>query len=137
MQDFKQILKENKIKVTPQRELIYKELLKLDHPSADIVFSRVKETFPNISYDTVYRALLTFSEIGIVDVVEGYGEPKRFDTNVGRHHHFRCLNCNKIIDIYGDYFDDLVVPEELSEKYNLIKTKVILEGICEDCKKKK
>ncbi|GAG57872.1 Peroxide operon regulator [subsurface metagenome] len=134
MKDFKQLLKENNIKVTPQRNLIYRELLNLEgHPSADIVFNKVKKTFPNISYDTVYRTLLTFSKIGIVDIVEGYGEPKRFDTNVNKHHHFRCLNCNKIVDIYEDCFDDLKIPDKVMEKFKVLKSKVILEGICDEC----
>ena len=97
------------------------------------IFNKVKKTFPNISYDTVYRTLLTFSKIGIVDIVEGYGEPRRFDTNVNKHHHFRCLNCNKIIDIYEDYFDDLKIPDKVMEKFKVLKSKVILEGICDEC----
>jgi len=131
---FKEILKENNIKITPQRTIIYKELLNSkDHPYADIVFKRVKETFPNISYDTVNRTLLTFSKIGIVDIVEGWGEPKRFDTNTKKHHHFRCLNCNTIIDLYESSFDNLKIPDGVKKKFKVLKSKVLLEGICNEC----
>lgn len=137
MKNFKQVLKENNIKVTPQREIIYRELSKSeDHPYADVVFKMVKKTFPNISYDTVYRTLMTFARIGLLDIVEGYGEPKRFDTNTNKHHHFRCLNCNKIIDIYNGDFGNLKIPEKIRKKYKVVGSKVIIEGICPECKDK-
>ncbi len=135
MKEFNQLLKENNIKITPQRALIYAELIGLDHPSADILFNKVKKTFPNISYDTVYRTLLTYSRIGLLDVVEGYGEPKRFDTNTDSHHHFRCLQCSSITDIKRDHFDNLEIPEEIFSRFQVLRSKVVLEGICKKCKK--
>ena len=99
MDFFRRKCRENTLKVTPQRIVIYKELIKSkDHPNADVLFQRVKNIIPDISLDTVNRTLLTFSKIGIIGVVEGYGDPRRFDPDLEIHHHFRCINCNKIID---------------------------------------
>jgi len=50
-----------------------------DHPSADNIYRRLVKKGPNISFDTINRTLLTFSKIGIVNIVEGYGQTKRFD----------------------------------------------------------
>lgn len=134
MQAFKDLLKKNNIKITPQRNVIYQELVRSqDHPYAESVFKRVRKIFPNISYDTVYRTLMTFKEIGIIDIVEGYGEPRRFDTNIRPHHHFRCLNCNKIIDIENKGLDDLKIPKELDMGLKVKRFKVLMEGICPDC----
>jgi Fur family peroxide stress response transcriptional regulator len=80
------------LKVTPQRMAVYKTLVESkEHPSADVVFRKVKKIFPNISLDTVNRTLLTLSDIGIAFAVEGSGDPKRFDGNLESHQHFKCI----------------------------------------------
>src|SRR4030066_395339 len=76
MDIFYQRSKKHGLRITPQRTAIYQELLKAkDHPSADIIYKRIVGKIPNISFDTVNRTLLTFSKIGIANIVEGYGQP--------------------------------------------------------------
>jgi len=87
------------------------------------VFARVKKVLPNISYDTVNRTFLTFSKVGIANVVEGRGEPKRFDPNTGRHHHFWCIKCNKIIDFDDSSLDNLKISEELQKRFTVLNKK--------------
>ena len=131
---FKERCREHNLKITPQRTEIYKELLKAkDHPSADMMYKRIRKNLPNISFDTVYRTLLSFSEIGIADIVEGYGEPKRFDPNTRDHHHFHCTKCGNIIDFQSELYDNIEIPEEIKKEFNVTKRRVILEGICKKC----
>lgn len=133
---FKAKCKEHGLKNTPQRSAIYKELLKSkDHPNADIVFRKVRKTFPNISFDTINRTLLTFAEIGIINIVEGYGDPKRFDPDIDNHHHCRCMQCNRIIDFQNNLYDNIKIPEEFKKQFTVINKRVVLEGICNKCKK--
>ena len=128
--------KENGLKITPQRTAIYQELLKAkDHPSADDIYNRIVKKIPNISFDTVNRTLLTFSKIGITNVVEGYGQPKRYDPDMNTHHHFRCIRCNSIIDFNNKDYDNITVPEELNRQFSVIRKKVVLEGLCSKCRK--
>jgi len=134
MEEFRKRCGENGLKVTPQRTVIYAEFLRSkDHPSADVLYKRVKKTLPNISFDTVYRTLQSFYEIGLANVLDGTGEPKRFDPETHRHHHFRCIRCGNIYDFYTDIYDNLETPEEIRNKFNVKRKKVILEGICEYC----
>jgi Fur family peroxide stress response transcriptional regulator len=134
---FREKCREHSLKVTPQRTLIYKELLKSkDHPNADVLFSRVNKIFPDISLDTVNRTLLTFHNIGIVNIVEGYGDPRRFDPDIENHHHFRCVKCNSITDFDYNLYDNLKVPEEIQKKFFVLNKKVLLEGYCDKCRKK-
>lgn len=132
---FEQRCRENNLKLTPQRSAVYRELLKSeDHPSADIVFRRLRKLFPNISLDTVSRTLLTFQKIGLANIVEGSGAPKRFDANIERHHHFRCLGCNRIIDIYDESYDTITIPEEIQRQCIVMNKTVHLEGLCGECR---
>ncbi len=134
MKLFYQKCEDHGLKVTPQRVFIYQELLKAtDHPSIDEVYQRVKQSLPNISFDTVYRTALSLAELGIIDIVEGHSGSRRFDANTASHHHFRCLKCHKIIDFDSDYYDQVKIPDELRKKFKIQNQRIILEGICDEC----
>ncbi len=137
MENFTELCKKNNLKITPQRSLIFKELMNSkDHPSAEILYKKVKEVFPAISFDTVYRTLLTFCRIGAAEILTLPGEPKRFEGNRDKHYHFRCVKCDHIIDIYDNSYK-LDIPESISKKFEVLSSKIIFEGICDKCKKNK
>ena len=123
------------LRVTPQRLVIYKMIHgSKEHPNADVIYRKAKKLFSSISFDTVNRTLLTFARIGILKVVEGFGYPKRFDPDLENHHHFHCLKCNCIIDFYEESFNTLKIPESISQGNIVTGKKVVLEGICYNCK---
>jgi Fur family peroxide stress response transcriptional regulator len=124
------------LKITPQRTAIVQELLKAkDHPTADDIYQRIVKKIPNISFDTVNRTLLTFSKIGLIKVVEGYGQAKQYDPDLGPHHHFRCIRCGRIIDFHNEDYDNIAVPPEISNRFTVTDKKVVLEGFCGQCGK--
>jgi Fur family peroxide stress response transcriptional regulator len=126
--------KEFGLKITPQRTAVFEELLKAkDHPTADDIYKRIVKRIPNISFDTVNRTLSTFAEIGLTKVVEGYGQAKRYDPDLGSHHHFRCVRCARIVDFHSKDYDDLAVPAEIGERFTVTGKKVVLEGLCGRC----
>lgn len=128
---------ENGLKITPQRKIIFEELAKAkDHPSADALFKRARKHLANISFDTVYRTLLSFSEIGVISLVEGYGEQKRFEPNLEKHHHFRCRVCHTIYDFEDESYDDIAVPKAVQKHGTVTSKRVVLEGVCTRCKRK-
>ncbi len=128
---------ENGLKITPQRSLIFDELSRAkDHPTADAIYKRVRQSLSNISFDTVYRTLLSFTKIGIVNLVEGTGEQKRFEPNLHQHHHFRCIRCYTIYDFENEAYNNIVVPEDVQRQGVIINKRVVLEGICSKCKGK-
>jgi len=109
--------KEHNLRITPQRTAIYKALQNdRSHPSADIVYKIIKATFPNISFDTVNRTLLSFVDIGVLKIAESYNRQKRFDPNLERHHHLSCIKCGKIIDFENKDFDELKIPNSIKNK---------------------
>jgi len=128
--------KQKGLKVTPQRTAIFQELLKAkDHPTADDIYKRIVKKIPNISFDTVNRTLLTFSKISITRIVEGYGQAKRYDPDMGIHHHFRCIQCGSITDFYNKDYDNIAVPPEINKRFTVTGKKVVLEGLCGKCGK--
>lgn len=134
---FRKKCKENKLKITPQRIVVYRELIKSkNHPHAEALYKRVKKIIPDISLDTVNRTLLTFSKIGLVKNVEGYGDPRRYEPDLNNHHHFRCVNCNSIIDFEYKPYGDLPVPPDIKKRFRVMDKKVLLEGYCDKCLKR-
>jgi Fur family peroxide stress response transcriptional regulator len=128
--------KEANLKITHQRSVIYDALHNdRTHPSADDVYRKVRQLIPSISYDTVNRTLLSFVRIGLLKVVEGYGRPKRFEPNAEQHHHFQCLRCNTIVDIYDPELDTVKIPVSIAGKFMVTGKKVVVEGLCDKCKK--
>jgi Fur family peroxide stress response transcriptional regulator len=124
------------LKITPQRIAIYKEVLSCsDHPSAYEIYKNLKDAHPNISLDTINRTLLTFAEIGLIQIVEGSGNVRRFDPNSEQHHHLHCIKCGAIIDFYNETYNNLEVPAEIKEKFVINKIRVVLEGTCDKCKR--
>ena len=82
-------LADSGLRSTPQRELIYRVLLdKRDHPTADQVFTRVKEELPGISLATVYNCLDTLVQRGLVKQVNLERAPTRYCPNLHPHAHF-------------------------------------------------
>lgn len=135
---FEDICRKNGLKITPQRIEIYRQLcFSLDHPSATKIYQKLRKSYSHISLDTVNRNLVAFYRIGAVEIVEGSGDPKRFDSNLTLHHHFRCIKCNKLIDIYNEDFDKAEVPEELKATFTILRKRVYLEGVCQECKNKR
>ena len=135
IRDLLQICQEHHLKITPQRVAIYKKLLKLDtHPTADAIYKIVKRDYPNISFDTVNRTLLTFTEIGIVDIVEIFGGAKRFDPKVTTHHHLHCIRCGQVFDFHCRAYDNLKVPEGVHEQFQVMSKRVVLKGVCKTCR---
>jgi Fur family peroxide stress response transcriptional regulator len=134
--EFKDLCRKSDLKITPQRVVIYEILSSTDeHPSAETVYKKARRIMPNISFDTVNRTLNTFSDIGAAFIVEGTGDVRRFDAGLGVHQHFKCVKCKRIIDFHYKEFDNVHRPAEL-EKFDILKSTVYFEGICDVCKKK-
>lgn len=136
-QEFKKHCRKHGLRATPQRLAVYMELRKAkDHPCIETVTRRIRRKMPTVSFDTVYRTLISLADLGMVDVVEGYGGSRRFDGDVSVHHHFRCTRCNRIEDFVSDYYSAVEVPEDVRERFHVARQRILLEGLCNRCLEK-
>ena len=129
---FFEICRQNNLKITPQRTATYQAVVKSDnHPTADDIFQIVNREFPSISFDTINRTLLTFTQIGLLTIAESYKGARRFDPNVENHHHIHCLKCGNIIDFSSEEFNQLMAPEQLLQEFAcILSSRVVFNGIC-------
>lgn len=137
MEHFIAKCKEFNLKVTPQRIAIYREVInRKTHPTTDEIFQSIKKDFPFISFDTVNRTLLTFSQIGILSIIESYSGARRFDPDLKKHHHMHCIKCGKIIDFENDEYDQIKIPPQIRQKFKILNARVVLNGYCDSCLQK-
>ncbi len=131
---FVAVCRAHSLKITPQRTAIHSLLRDCrDHPSADQVYRLIKREFPNISFETVNRTLLTFASIGLISIVESTSGVRRFDPDMKSHHHMHCIRCGRIFDFQHEGYDALDVPGPLNEKFSVLSKRVVLHVICPFC----
>ena len=122
------------VKHSRQRECIKHYLMsRKDHPTADMVYSAVREEFPNISLGTVYRNLTFLEEHGeIVKLICG-GSCDRYDARISRHYHFVCSVCGSVSDLEMMPLDHIDVIA--GEKFDGIIEghQVVFYGKCRQC----
>ncbi|MBN1624362.1 MAG: transcriptional repressor [Clostridia bacterium] len=98
------------------------------HPTADMVYEKLKREIPSISLGTVYRNLHMLAEQGLINKLSTGSGADRFDGDTGGHTHFKCDNCGKIFDIDdNDKTDYPLTEHHITGKY------VTYSGMCIDC----
>jgi Fur family zinc uptake transcriptional regulator len=65
--------------------------------TAKEILDEMQQDYPGLSFDTVYRNLSLFEELGIVEATEWNGERRyRFHCDsTEHHHHLICTRCGK------------------------------------------
>ncbi|HPJ00252.1 MAG TPA: Fur family transcriptional regulator [Enterococcus sp.] len=131
-----QTLKDNGLKYTKKREAMIAYLAKANrYVPAKELHEYMSTEYPGLSYDTIYRNLHDFSEIGILEETELNGEMKfRFHCcSHGiehHHHHFICTICGKTKELSicpMDFFQDQLPGCTIeSHRFEIF-------GRCEEC----
>ncbi len=134
IEELKKLCGESGIKLTHQRLEIFKELMAVsNHPSAELIYKRLRRKLPTVALDTVYRTLATFDELGLVKKLHLMNERTLFDTNLKVHHHFICNHCRKVEDIYWQRFDSCKLPEGIGEVGMIESRHLEFHGVCRNC----
>lgn len=94
-----QILKDKGYKYTGKRKEMVR-IFKRDrrYLSAKDICKYMQDDYPGLSYDTIYRNLALFEELGILEATELSGERIYrlcCSTDNEHHHHLICLSCGK------------------------------------------
>jgi Fe2+ or Zn2+ uptake regulation protein len=119
---------------TRQRELVL-EIVRstMEHPTAEWVHRQARRRLPRISLATVYRNLKRLAEEGAIREIHTGGHPARYDGNIGRHYHIRCLGCGRVNDLPLSV--DTRIEEEAGRamSYRVLGHAVEVHGLCPLC----
>lgn len=136
MDNITAIFKEKKLKLTPQRIAVYKYLQSTkEHPSAETIYKVLHVEYPTMSLATVYKALKTLVEVNLVQEINVGEGNFRYDANVLSHPHIQCVSCERVDDIEGVSFPDLIEKVDSYTNYTVFSNKIYFYGLCPDCQK--
>ncbi len=125
------ILKDNGYKFTRKREMFLQLFAReRRYLTARDVLEHLKPTFSGLSFDTIYRNLAVFTDLGILEETELDGE-KRFRFSCatsGHHHHMICLECGKTSAIQACPMNEIQ-----SDDFFITDHKFEIYGYCQEC----
>lgn len=124
---------EKRARNTKQLEVIW-EAIKDDtsHPTADQVYARVRERFPNVSLGTVYRNLQKLVADEKLQVLM-LGRSQHFDPLVTRHQHFICEKCGRVFDVLVDTRDEIKPAKLPHAGFKVTSHQLAFYGACKHC----
>ncbi|MDR1800833.1 MAG: transcriptional repressor [Lachnospiraceae bacterium] len=128
------------MKYSRQRECIIRYLESTtEHPTADTVYSYVRQEFPRISLGTVYRNLNLLTEVGEIKKITAPDGADRFDADKSRHYHVLCTSCGKVSDMMIDdsKINDFHRLAEENYSGTISAHSILFYGTCRDCEIKK
>ncbi|ANQ54119.1 MULTISPECIES: transcriptional repressor [Thermosipho] len=131
MESYAKILKLHDIRPTIQRIQILKFIIESKvHPSADEIYEELKSKIHAISRATVYNTVNLLSEKGVIKEVIT-PSAIRYDYEIVPHHHFFCLKCKKVYDVFGELPE--IQKVDSIDGHLVKKIQYCLVGICKKC----
>lgn len=118
---------------TIQRSLVLAAMQKLNHPTADDIYSAIKTQYPSISRGTVYRNLALLVEHGNLRKVQLAGGADHFDITLRNHYHITCRSCGKMIDADLPYQEGLEEALGDTRGFLIEGHDIALHGLCPGC----
>lgn len=100
--------------------------------AAKDVLEALQSKYKGLSFDTIYRNLSLFSDLGILETTELDGEKKfRFSCSTDHHHHHLiCLDCGKTKHIHHCPMDKSPFSDE---GFEIVGHKFEVYGYCTAC----
>ena len=123
-QKFIDALKSENIKLTPQREAVFTNIMDSDeHRECDDIYNSLLESGITVSKATIYRTLDILVEYNLArKLVIGDGKAK-YEKKIGKphHDHMICIETGDIIEFDNDQIEKLQEEEAEKRGYKIIK----------------
>lgn len=108
IEEFQKILKQNGLKITPQRIAVHEAMLELGHASADMVTARILNAEKaKVTVASVYNILTQLSLLGVYHHRLSENNKMYFDVNTFKHFH--------LYDTVNHTFSDVIDDELYSQ----------------------
>ena len=136
LNQFKEILKKQGLKLTPQRKAIYEEVINSEgHRECEEIYLALNRKKKSVSLATVYRTLNVLVENNFARKMDSGDGRLLFENKIDipHHDHLICTSCGKILEFMDEEIEKL--QEKIANESNFILKKHIhqLFGICKKC----
>jgi Fur family transcriptional regulator, ferric uptake regulator len=139
-----EILRARGQRVTAARRAVIEVLEPHDHLTADEIAARAEAAAPGVHRTTVYRALATLGEIGLIAHTHVAGAATIYHLTPGEqdadhhaldHAHVQCTVCGSLFNIEDDLLTPLAENLEGEIGFRLDVHHAALLGVCKRCQK--
>jgi Fur family transcriptional regulator, peroxide stress response regulator len=135
--EFRDLCRRHGLAATHQRQVIYETVMSLPgHPSAELVYGKVRRQIPSISLATVYKNIRIFLDSGILQEVSLHYGSLRVEPNLRPHHHVVCVRCKTVTDLDETELEPVRLKHKLPRGFQLQRIAVDVLGVCENCSAK-
>ena len=133
---FKDVLRKEGLKITPQRIAVLEEIIKdKGHRESEDVYMAIKTQKTHVSRATVYRTLDILVQHGFARKLNLGDGRARYETKIDspHHDHIICNECGKIIEFVNDDIEKM--QKEIAKQHHFKLQQHIhqLFGICKEC----
>ena len=136
--EVEQLLKNQGIRLTAQRQLVVRRAAAFLHFTAEELVKDVRAIDSRVARGTVYRTLALLHRTGIVEKHDfRYGPPNYEVTSGKAHHdHLMCMRCGEIIEFQEPRVEKIQDQVVKRYGYQLLSHTHKLYGLCRACQKK-
>ena len=136
---FKETLKKEGLKYTPQRTAVLEEIIKdKGHRESEEIYLALKKRGQHVSRATVYRTMDILVNNGFARKMNLGDGRARYESKVNspHHDHLVCMDCGLIVEFMDQKIEDL--QDKIAIQYNFQLKRHIhqLFGLCKKCQKK-
>jgi Fur family ferric uptake transcriptional regulator len=137
LNDFKQLLRDNGLKFTIQREVILEMLYSSDeHLTPESLHHLIQEKHPdlNTGIATVYRTLSLLEDSDMVTSLSFGAQGKKYELGAKDHHdHIICTQCGAISEFVDDEIE--IRQKKIAEELGFLiqEHSMQIYGVCQPC----
>lgn len=131
-------LRANHLRWTKQREMMVKVVGADSQHYQDItvVDQAIRQAYPGLSHDTIYRNLKEFERLGLVELRQHHDQMQvKYRCDTAHHHHFICEICGRVQEIQMPPLDMEYYEHQLPGA-QITGHVFELRGICVQCRAK-
>ena len=133
---FKEALKKEGLKYTPQRTAVLEEIIKdKGHRESEEIYLALKKSGQNVSRATIYRTMDILVNNGFARKMNLGDGRARYESKVNspHHDHLVCMDCGLIVEFMDQKIEDLQDEIAIQYEFQLKRHIHQLFGLCKKC----
>lgn len=130
--NYDEILRDKKLKITPQRVVILDKIKAAGHLNIEELYEEIRAVYPSISLATVYKNISSMVEADILKEIKVPNHKQKYELHIHPHIHLYCTKCGSLVDME---FDTTCLAKEMQEKngFQVEDCSVAIIGVCKEC----
>ncbi|MDP4804587.1 MAG: transcriptional repressor [Candidatus Nanopelagicales bacterium] len=132
--DHAEALRGQGVQVTAQRIAVLRAVAGHPHATAEEVAQVARNEIGAISRQSVYDALGTLVDAGLLQRIQPVGSAARYEDRVGdNHHHLICRGCGQVVDVDCAVGETPCLTASNNQGYQIDQADVAYWGRCPAC----